>query len=210
MPPSRPATWHVALIEVDVTKLDTFTQWFDGVHLPDVLQTDSWHRVRRFVCDTEANLHLAIYEACVEVSPRQPAPAAFRSPVGRRWIRSYLADTFDEVSWHGELSDDPVHLNAIFVQVAPEGGDEFDVWYDQVHVPEIVKCPGWLGARRFHSSLDPQRFLAMYDLTDPVTPFNTPEYDSAVGWDDLEHHLLAYHGFRTYSLAASRAAPSVL
>ena len=64
--------------------------------------------------------------------------------------------------------------------------------------PEIVACPGWLAGRRFVCTEAPTVFLAIYELEDAERPFNSPEFDQAVGWDEHLPKLRGYHGFRIY------------
>lgn len=42
----------------------------------------------------------------------------------------------------------------------------FHAWYDTEHVPARIRIPGWLTARRYAASTDPESFLAYYDLHD--------------------------------------------
>lgn len=192
---------HVALVDTALDQRRVVTAWLDEQHAHGVLDQGGWERVRRYQCSSDVGLQLLVYD---RPSTAEPAgPVAFRSKVGRRLIRTFAADTFETISEYGSLAETPEFINAIAIQVAPEGADAFNRWYDEVHVPEIVACPGWLGARRYRSHSERARFLAIYDLSDLTSPFESEEYDGAVGWDALENVLLGYHGFRTYALEAS-------
>lgn len=53
--------------------------------------------------------------------------------------------------------------------------DEYNRWYDEVHVPEVLAVPGFVGARRYRS-LDGDHYLTVYeldaeDITGPVEAF---------------------------------------
>ncbi|HLY82785.1 MAG TPA: hypothetical protein VKQ71_07360 [Acidimicrobiales bacterium] len=55
-----------------------------------------------------------------------------------------------------------VHSNP----VDPSRDDEFNQWYDNVHVPDVKKVPGIVGARRF-KTLGPgatHRYVAIYEI----------------------------------------------
>jgi hypothetical protein len=41
---------------------------------------------------------------------------------------------------------------------------EYHAWYDNHHVPDRIRLPGWLTARRYVAADDPESFLAFYDL----------------------------------------------
>jgi hypothetical protein len=51
---------------------------------------------------------------------------------------------------------------------------DFNRWYDEEHVPTLLRCPGFLGARRFVSS-DGRHYLAAYDLSS-IEALETDEY----------------------------------
>jgi len=61
----------------------------------------------------------------------------------------------------------------IGVDIAPEVEDEFNTWYDEVHMPETVACPGFRSGRRFGNEgpdASP-KYFALYEVenTDILT-----------------------------------------
>jgi hypothetical protein len=63
--------------------------------------------------------------------------------------------------------------NYLLVFSSPLGGreDEFNTWYDEIHIPEILACSGITAARRYVAGPGalgrpdpPHRYLALYDL----------------------------------------------
>jgi len=60
--------------------------------------------------------------------------------------------------------------------------DEFHDWYDTEHVPERLRVPGFINARRWIGSGDPKVSVALYDL-DNVGVLHSPPY-LAVGGDN--------------------------
>lgn len=72
----------------------------------------------------------------------------------------------------------------LFVQADVEGEHEaeWNRWYNEKHVPDLLSRPGFLGGRRFARVGDGvgvagplQQYLAVYDLADTAA-LNTPEY----------------------------------
>jgi hypothetical protein len=74
-------------------------------------------------------------------------------------------------------------LNAM--NVAPEGEDDFNAWYDEEHLPSLTTVPGTLSARRYVSDVEGEgvrRYVAIYHLDSPdvtrseawKTAINTP------------------------------------
>jgi hypothetical protein len=189
------------LIDLDPRALRSGEAWLDEDYLAEALTSGGWGRARRFTCTAEPHLQLVLLDHPVRGGAHRPRPM-IRSRIGRRWVRSFLSQGFTQTYASGGNTDDPDVVNAIITVVQPDGVREFDAWYSQVHVPDILACPGWNAARRFRASDGTPMFLALYELADTVTPFQSPEYERAVGWDEVEHHLAGYHGFRTYDLRA--------
>ena len=64
----------------------------------------------------------------------------------------------------GGGADDAAGLLVVRSQVAPPLHAEYHAWYDNQHVPDRIRLPGWLTARRYVAVHDPEMFLACYDL----------------------------------------------
>lgn len=58
--------------------------------------------------------------------------------------------------------------------------DEFHAWYDQEHVPERLRVPGFLNAERWIDADDPNLHVATYDLASHEV-LRTPAYDAVSG-----------------------------
>lgn len=90
--------------------------------------------------------------------------------------------------------------------VEPEVEDEFNRWYTEDHLPEILSCPGFIQAARYKSSdAKPNTYLALYILDDEEA-LKTPELDRVRGFAHLSDHV-SYES-RTYRLLASVSTPS--
>ncbi|MTD15168.1 hypothetical protein GIS00_14590 [Nakamurella sp. YIM 132087] len=64
-------------------------------------------------------------------------------------------------------------MSVLLVQTSPAAGtsvDDFNAWYDDVHLPEILaSVSGILGVQRYRLVGDgPPRFLAVYSLDRPA------------------------------------------
>ena len=134
--------------------------------------------------------------------------APFRSKVfAARGLRNYHARTWREIHSAGDPKWAPQWLNAVTVDIEPPHAAAFNRWYNDVHVPEILECPGWTANRRYECVDGEPRFLALYDLDDPTTPFASPEWSAAVGWDEFVDHIRGFHGFRVYELTFDSERP---
>lgn len=69
----------------------------------------------------------------------------------------------------------------ITMAINPEDEDEFNRWYNEEHVPELLARPGVLGARRFKvveeqfEHENALNYLAVYEL-ESVDTLQHPEY----------------------------------
>lgn len=172
-----------------------------------MLERDGWLRAHRYRCLEGEPLRLTIFD--LDIGGDQLAAGVSASPlldesIGRR-VRNYHARTYRLLHHVNSNDNAPPLVNIISTEVFPGHEDSFDRWYTEVHVPEILACPGWLGVRRYRSLDGGPEFLAVYELEDDVRPFNTPEYEAAVGWDEQVGFLRGYHGFRIYRLTHSAA-----
>jgi hypothetical protein len=57
-------------------------------------------------------------------------------------------------------------LLVVWTDVAPEYEAEFNAWYDQEHIPQLLGVPGFLTGRRYQAVEGKPKYIALYDLTD--------------------------------------------
>jgi antibiotic biosynthesis monooxygenase (ABM) superfamily enzyme len=83
----------------------------------------------------------------------------------------------------------PACLLRVAVEVEPDIEAEWNRWYDEVHLPEIVNCPGFRHAARYVASADGRRFyLALYDLEGPEA-LDSAQFAERRGWDRFRAQL---------------------
>lgn len=201
---------HISTLDVQHGFESAFLDWYDGQFLPGLLERKDWAAARRYRClDGEPSV-LTIFELDVRDVDRATtlSAAPFRYETEGRRVRNYHGRSYRQIATLGKPRSASELINVVFTDVAPDHRAVFSRWYDEVHLPEIVNCPGWVAARRYESLGEEHRFVAMYDLEDAERPFTTPEFEAAVGWDEHTEHLLGYHGFRIYGLQRSLAVGS--
>jgi hypothetical protein len=200
---------HLAMFELEPAREEEFGAWYEAEHVPAMLQRPGWRRLRRYRC-TDGQPLVSLYDLDDGVALDPPlSEAPFRS--GRfaaRGIRNYHARTWREIHAAGEHRGRPEWLNIVTVDVDNSHAEALSRWYNEVHVPEILGCPGWIANRRYECADGEPRFLAVYDLEDDDRPFNSPEWDAAVGWDEHVDHIRGFHGFRVYRLTFDSDGPS--
>jgi antibiotic biosynthesis monooxygenase (ABM) superfamily enzyme len=90
----------------------------------------------------------------------------------------------------------PEHLLVVDVSVDPDVEADWNDWYDKIHLPEIVSCPGFRLAARYISEVDGERrYLTIYEIEGPEA-FQTMEFAQRRGWGRFKEKVSAY--VRTY------------
>jgi Domain of unknown function (DUF4286) len=92
------------------------------------------------------------------------------------------------------MSEFPNCLLIVTVEVDPEVEAEWNRWYDTVHLPDALKCPGVRRGRRYVSLGEVSETVAgrteraakriyttIYELDSP-TATTTPEFQAMRGW----------------------------
>jgi hypothetical protein len=201
---------HLGALDVQRGYEEVFERWYGQQHLPSILSREGWLAAHRYRCLEGEPQQLTIFE--LDITAAELADGVDASPLGNeqigRRIRDYHARTYRLVFESADANSTPDLINVITTDVVRGHEHEFNRWYDNVHVPEILACPGWASARRYRCVDGEPSFLAIYALEDEDRPFSTSEYEAAVGWDDQLAHLRGYHGFRIYRLIESVSSQS--
>ena len=84
---------------------------------------------------------------------------------------------------------DADYVSVVTVDIDPAVDDEFNRWYNDVHVGEVLDCPGWISGARYVAVEGSPKYLAMYEIEDERAMW-TPELRAIKGfgtfWGDLE------------------------
>jgi hypothetical protein len=90
----------------------------------------------------------------------------------------------------------PPHLVVVDVSVDPAVEAEWNAWYNAVHLPDIVTCPGFRRAARYVSEADGKRhYLTVYEVDGPVT-IESVEFGQRRGWGKFKDKVQSK--MRTY------------
>lgn len=150
--------------------------WHATVHAPTLARPEGVAAVRRYGSPASGSF-LCIAELAQGAGPAHasddPAP-----PVP---LREHLRFPGRPLGMQGraEAVEDAPIAYPVFFQVPPAHCDEFDRWYDQEHVPLLLKHGHWALCRRF--ALDaPSHWsrLALHYLDD-LCALDSPERDAA-------------------------------
>jgi hypothetical protein len=97
-------------------------------------------------------------------------------------------------------------IQVTLCDVAQDHQDEFNDWYNNTHLPEVLGCPGWRAATRFESLEGQPQFLAIYEVDGPDV-WKTPEFDEVKGFGPVAPYILNVHP-RFYREIFSAKEPS--
>lgn len=77
-------------------------------------------------------------------------------------------------------------LRAEFSDPAREA--DWNRWYEEKHVPELLTVPGIVSCTRYQQRGAPGRYLAAYEIEGPDV-FNEPRYREVTGWGEWEPYI---------------------
>ena len=104
------------------------------------------------------------------------------------------------------MADDR-YLHIVMVNVPPEVEKEFNEWYERVHLPDILACPGWLNARRYTVLEGGPKYMAVYELAG-LWAYETKEFLRAKGFGKFESYiknLTRIRGLQIFSMGPETA-----
>ncbi len=86
----------------------------------------------------------------------------------------------------------PKNLLVVDVTVDPDVEKEWNDWYDRVHVPEIVTCPGFRWAARYvgEAADGSRRYLTIYEIDGPEA-LESEEFSKRRGWGRFKEKVNA-------------------
>tara|TARA_R110002167_G_scaffold223876_3_gene429242 strand:- start:1012 stop:1341 length:330 start_codon:yes stop_codon:yes gene_type:complete len=97
----------------------------------------------------------------------------------------------------------PDCLLIVTARIDAEVEDAWNRWYDEVHLPEALACPGVLAGRRYRAAgpaatgdhgaraMDEARtYVAVYELAGPEA-LETPEFAAMRGWYQFTDHIVS-------------------
>ncbi|MDM0084710.1 hypothetical protein QTI17_29335 [Variovorax sp. J31P179] len=180
-------------------KEQEFQRWYNDQHVPDVMRLPGVLTGQRFRLSSVqhkappfAQNYVALYDIesddlegfNAEIArrfgtPEMPMSDALALPV----VRFLLDPDSPLLRTDGKTSSSqPENRHLMCVMTTPADGKEaeFTRWYDEQHIPDLMRMPGLLSAQRFRLSATqhkappfPQTYLAIYELgTDDLSAFN--------------------------------------
>ncbi len=173
---------------------DAYHEWYESEHIPLRMALPEFHSCSRLIQDDGKH---PTYGATYDLPDAQPSRrrdtrpswqtgATGRKTCFRKWEfldrRLYVlnenAPKTVKEGYAGHVAGTTVSI--VSIDVDEEHVDEFHKWYDEEHVPMLMKIPGWLRSRRYilleegvtgalkglaGEMKKPPKFMAMHEFT---------------------------------------------
>lgn len=165
-----------------------FHDWYEHHHIPARMQIPGFACATRYEAVEGEPRWLACYflddMAALETPAyvalkQQPDPRTERMLANVHGFTRYLCD---EISDTGATAEPAGLLYVVAFAVPDEAAAEFDGWYEEEHVPLLMRVDGWLRVRRYRvrPGFDgpPWTHLALHELRDAAT-LDAPERAAA-------------------------------
>lgn len=152
-----------------------FHAWYDTEHVPERERVPGFLTCQRWIGVEDPRISVATYDLDTVAVLASPAYKAIAGGNLSPWSKRVTAQCERILRFEGEqtLPGDqvsPTNAGALLLNamnVAPEGEDDFNKWYDEEHIPALAAVPGVLCARRFRATQSPLKYVALYHVTAP-------------------------------------------
>lgn len=176
-----------AMMNVPEQYEEEFNAWYDTEHVPQRRRAPGFLAARRWVAHRADFKYLAHYDldspAAVETEVYRQMSGKFNTPWTKRIGRlvSQSQRTIYEQIFPGQAPALPDSAALLLVGIDPDPAIEadFNAWYDEEHVPLLLKVPGFRQARRFRVVDGGPKYLAVYDLAGREALHPSPELQAA-------------------------------
>ena len=163
---------------------DDFHDWYERDHIPARMAIPGFAGAVRYeLTGSEGGPQAAAWLACYFLDDMaaldSPAYRELKRAPGERTERMlanvngftrYTADELSDTGAPAPGGAEPQALLAIAFAVPDADVAEFDGWYEEEHVPLLMRVPGWLRVRRYRvrpgSEGPPWTHLALHELAD--------------------------------------------
>jgi antibiotic biosynthesis monooxygenase (ABM) superfamily enzyme len=154
-----------------------FNRWYDEEHVPALLAVPGYRSGTRYVAVEGEPKYMAFWEIdSMDAYTSEAHDTAVNTP----WTARGAPHRDIQMAFYEQIFPDQRLLKGASwgqsvggllinrIDVAPEGEQDFNVWYNEEHQPALCAVPGAIAARRFRAIQGEPRYMAMVYLTDPA------------------------------------------
>lgn len=174
----------------DPAREDEYNDWYDNIHVPDILATPGFIRARRYVhkeLRDGRGKYMALYEIetsdiektmKLRVEKRTEEQRQGRAGTDRPnlsfslWRDVLFRQCFEATAPQNSTSPTGKWLNFVEQNCDPLREAEYHDWYNNIHIPDILQTQSFVSARRYEirEFRDGRgKYLAIYEIeTDDI------------------------------------------
>jgi hypothetical protein len=167
---------------------DDFHDWYESEHIPVRMEIPGFSSAVRYEALDGEPRYLACYHLHDMGALETPEYARLKADPGERTermlgnVEGFTRYICDLTSDTGEPEETPGLLFVVAFAVPESERAEFDSWYEEEHVPMLMRADGWLRVRRYvtrpgHDG-PPWSHLALHELRDEAV-LDSPERAAA-------------------------------
>ncbi len=156
---------------------EEFNRWYNTEHLQERISIPGFLTARRYLSLEGKPKYFALYELEEPgVLSRESYQKVLQNPTP--WsqktmalFQDFVRNIYEEIFSYGPSSREGApYVLTVRVDVSPEKEDEFNAWYNEDHIPALVKVEGVRSAKRYRAVEGTPKYLAVYELESPEIP----------------------------------------
>ncbi|HEY8290150.1 MAG TPA: hypothetical protein VIG49_12840 [Acetobacteraceae bacterium] len=174
----------MAWTDVDAAQEAAFNQWYDDEHIPRLTAVPGFISGSRYRALRGGPKYLAMYEledhnvlrsaAFLDTIRYLPSPRRTQvspSSIGRNFLLNGYRQIFPVKTHPADNTMEPAPFLQIGrIDIAASMEEEFNDWYNTAYIPEYLKVPGCLRARRFVAVEGLPKYLTVYEFANAGVP----------------------------------------
>ena len=176
----------LAVTDLDPAHEAAVNRWYDQRHVPQRQGLPGFLTACRYVAVSGGPKYAALYDL---ESPEAVKTEAYKSlvqpPVWTeedadmlKCFQNNLRGVMVQVFQAGASTDVAQAVQLVGLEPEPGYDEEYNAWYNEEHIPYIIKVPGVLRVRRFKAVEGAPSYLTVWELADPSVR-QTPAYQAA-------------------------------
>jgi hypothetical protein len=184
MPKTRGTGLLMVWTDVDPAQEAEFNRWYDEEHIGRLLAVPGFLSAGRYRAIRGGPKYLAMYEledhnvmrsaALRDTVRYQPSPrraAVSGSSAGSNFLLISYRQIFPaRISAADHPAALPPYLQMGRIDVMASMEEEFNDWYNTVYIPDFLRVPGVLRARRFVAVEAQPKYLTVYEFANAAVP----------------------------------------
>jgi len=153
---------------------EEFNRWYNTEHIQERVGIPGFLNGRRYLSLEGEPKYFALYELETPDAVYSEAYKRVRqnpTPWNRKieaLFQDFVRNVYEEIFSYGSSSPQGApYVLTVRVGVAPEKENEFNAWYNEDHIPALLKVGGVRSGKRYRAVEGTPKYLAVYELDNP-------------------------------------------